>query len=119
MPYHGPPGDPHGTGQSNPWRWWFEEDPGLTYQLQRPQTGSPSFMDYYRAPSTEGRVFGDYQVAQGRKAEQGLAPDINWYDYLADYPFLLEYSKLSPRQRGGPSERNFAPRASWNIPPGY
>jgi hypothetical protein len=119
MPDHGPSYDPHLTGKKNPWRWWFEESPGLTYQLRRPQMGSPSFQDYYRAPSTEGRVFGDYELANARLAEQGQTPNLNWYDYLADYPFMLEYTKRSPRQRGEPSDQSFAPRAAWNIPPGY
>jgi hypothetical protein len=113
MPSHGPAGNIHGTG-TNPWRWWFEEDPALTYQLQRPQSGPPSFMDYYRQPSNEGRVFGDYQTALGRRAEQGQPPDINYYDYLADYP-----SKLSPNQRGGTPAKTFAPGSRWMLPPGY
>jgi hypothetical protein len=105
--------------QDNPWRWWFEEEPSLTYQLQRPQSGSRSYLDYYRQPSSEGRVFGDWELANARLAEQGIPPNINWYDYLADYPFLMEYQKRSPRERGITPERTFAPGAVWRIPEGY
>jgi hypothetical protein len=103
----------------NPWRWWFEEEPATTYQLQRPQTGSPSFLDYYRSPANEGRVFGDYNLANARLAEQGLPPNIAYYDYLADYPFQTEYARRSPTQRGGTRPSTFGTRSVWRIPPGY
>jgi len=64
-------------------------------------------------------VFGDYELANARLAEQGLPPDINWYDYLADYPFLMEYQRRSPRERGIRPERVFAPGAMWRLPEGY
>ena len=113
MPQHGPPGDPHNT---NPWRWWAEDFPAETYQALRPRTGSPGFVDFYRQTSGERRVEQDFQAANSQRALQGLAPNLNRIDFLQDYPFLLEYQRLSPTQRGG--SRISGPRASFNLTAG-
>ena len=103
----------------NPWRWWFEDDPSLQYQMARPQTGSPSYLDYFRQPSAEARVFGDWETANARLAAQGLPPNIKSIDFLNEYPFWTEYARLGPSQRGGSTNVRFAPPGSFRIPPGF
>ena len=103
----------------NPWRWWYEDDPGLQYQMARPQTGSPSFVDYFRQPGAEARVFGDFDTAQARLAAQGLAPNIKSIDFLNDYPFWTEYTRLGPTQRGDTPSVRFAPPGSFRITAGF
>lgn len=110
MPSHGPPGDPHGT--QNPWLPWFEDDPDLAYYAMRPQSGAPSFLDYWRQRG--GQTWGDYQGALGQMMLRGQAPILTYPDFLKSYPFMQRYAQLGPEQRGDNPSR-FAPGLRWFL----
>ena len=96
--------------EQNPWKFWLEEQPQAAHGAFRPQTGSRNFMDYWRGQ--QGNVRGDYMGQLGQMASGGQPPSLNWTDYLQNYPFMAEWMRMSPGQRGAAR----SPSMRWNIP---
>ena len=94
------------------WSQWLNETPDILYAAMRPQTGTRSFMDYWRGQ--QGNVYSDYLGRLGGMALGGQNPTLNYSDYLQDYPFLSKWSGMSPGERGEQPQR-FAPRVRWNL----
>mgnify|MGYP001566305450 CR=1 FL=1 len=111
MPSHGPPGDPHGSGYENPWRYFVEDDPDIAYNALRPQQGANSFLDYWRQRA--GRVRQDYMGQLGQMALRGEAPSLEYVDFLGKYPWMRQYMELGPENRGGGS--NYTPGLRWFV----
>lgn len=110
MPSHGPAGDPHNL--NNPWRDFLNEEPDIAYNALRPQTGSNSFLDYWRTRA--GQVRNDYLGVLGQTALRGEAPNLEFPDFLEQFPFLSRYAELGPRQRGVDTRR-IAPGLRWLV----
>lgn len=96
----------------NIYRDWLEETPSALYGAMRPQTGSQPFMDYWKGQ--QGNVWEDYWSKLGTMALGGQAPSLNYSDFLSNYPWMSDWLKMGPGQRGERSSL-FAPRTRWNI----
>jgi hypothetical protein len=123
MPTHGPTGDPHNIGGfssvSNPNIWntdFLEENPAFAFGAYRPQRGKnfagapKSFFDYYQ--ERQAPLEREFVAEQGSLARSGQPPTGTNVDFLSNYPWMANYLKLSPGQRG----QSFAPRLKWLIP---
>ena len=98
----------------NIWRDEFLNDqPEIAYAAYRPQSGSNSFLDYWR--KAYGDVRNQYEQQLGGMALAGQPPALNWTDMLAGYPFMQRYAGLSPQERGGQRESDFAPGLRWRL----
>jgi len=96
----------------NIWDWYLEDYPEIAFQGLLPQTGAPSFLDYWR--KQYGKLWGEYQGRLGRQALAGQPPSLNWADFLKGYPWLQRYLGLSPEERGERAQQ-FAPRLRWQV----
>lgn len=91
---------------------FLEANPDILFQAMRPQSGPPSFVDYFRG--RQPQVLGNYLGSLGRAALAGEAPTQTLQSYLGAYPWLQRWQGLSPSQRGDQSSR-FAPRLRFNF----
>jgi hypothetical protein len=94
------------------WREWLEEYPEIAYGAFRPQTGSPSFIDYWKGH--QGDVYSDYLASLGRMTLGGQPPSLDYSSFLGNYPWMQYWQGLSPTQRGEYPSR-FAPSLRWFV----
>ena len=88
---------------------FLEEEPDMLFQALRPQTGARGFIDYWR--KQQGDIWQDYLGNYGQIALGGQIPNLTYQGFLRDFPFLQEYLKLSPWERG----QRQPGRTFWNI----
>lgn len=97
---------------------WMENDPSVLYlgalELAGKNRTSNAFKEYFRGQT--GNIYNQYLGQIGSRALMGAAPSktAGFTDYLADYPWLKNFQKLSPAQRGEQPAR-FAPRLRYNL----
>ena len=96
---------------SNPWEGFLWDNRNALWGAVRPKTGGQNFIDYYMGQG-RNRAENSYMGALGGMALAGQEPALNELDYFRNYPFLREFMKLSPGQRG---ERQTG-GIKWNIP---
>lgn len=97
----------------NVWsREWLNEFPEAAYGAYRPQTGSRSFLDYWKGQ--QGNVYNDWWERMGSMARLGQPPNLEFPDFLQGYPWMQRWWELSPSERG---ERPtlFAPNVRWQV----
>ena len=88
---------------TNPWKWFVYDDPQQAYSTFRPQRGPRSFMDYWRGQGN--RIGDEYRSALGQMALRGEDPNLEYGDFLRDYPWTRRWMDLSPIERGEDSRR--------------
>lgn len=95
---YNPIGSRSRTGATvNPWGAFLEDNPFTLYNAIKP-TGSNNFTDYWNNKYND--VYSGYLGSLGQQAIGGQSPNLSFTDYLKDYPFLNEWLKLSPTNRG-------------------
>ena len=97
-------------GANNPFIDYLDYDPVATYYSS---TGAENFMGgsqgqqrFFRGQYQD--AYNDYLGALGRDIRKGTAPDMNFADYLEDYPFTERYAALTPQQAGR-TTRQYSP----------
>ncbi len=96
----------------------FENDPLFATQAFAPQRGvnfqgqGRNFFDFF----TPGGLQNRFNVQQAQRARRGEPPDLEFVDFLADFPFINEFLSASPQARGIQNTSRFAPPARWLIP---
>ena len=95
----------------NPWADFLRDVPDVAYAAYRPQTGAPSFLNYWR--KNRGVFEQDYLGALGQQSLGGSVPSLTQYDYLQSYPFKQNWLQMSPAQRGGQRQSMYSPRTRY------
>lgn len=93
---------------NNPFMPFLEDYPEMLYRAFLPG-GTTPFQDYWK--SQYGDVYGGYLGQLGKMALAGQEPTTDFYDYLKGYPFLENWYRQSPSQRG----ETTTPRLRWNV----
>jgi hypothetical protein len=95
----------------NLWSQWLEEEPTALYGWYKNQ-GTPNQQQYWG--NQYGNVRQNYMGQLANQALGGEMPTLQWSDYLKNYPWLQEWYKQSPYERG---ERQgvFNPRRRWMV----
>ncbi len=95
---------------------FLEDNPRVLYlgalNVAGKNTTSNAFKEYFRGQA--GNIYDEYLGEIGSRALMGAPPTQTYTDYLADYPWLKNFQKLSPAQRGEQPAR-FAPRVRYNL----
>ena len=95
---------------------FLEDNPNVLYlgslELAGKNRTSNAFKEYFRGQT--GNIYNQYLGQIGSRALMGAVPSQTFTDYLVDYPWLKNFQKLSPAQRGEQPTR-FAPRLSYNL----
>lgn len=92
----------------NPYLPFLEDMPETLYNALIPQ-GSNSFANYSK--NKFGNVYGDYMGQLGKMALKGQEPNLSFYDYMQNYPFMKDWYSMSPSQRG----INTPSSLRWNV----
>ena len=87
---------------------FLETQPGLLYDALRPRVPSYNVTDWWRKQGQN--VFDQYQAA----TLGGTLSQQTFLDYLGEYPFLEEWYRRSPRERGQGTGL-LAPRMQWQV----
>ena len=93
----------HYFTDSNPWKSFVYDDSEQAYSTFRPQRGPRSFMDYWRSRGSQ--VEDEYRGLIGQMALRGEAPNLEYGDFLRDYPWLSRWMDLAPNERGEDNRR--------------
>jgi hypothetical protein len=82
---------------ANDWSPFLEDNPETFYNAVSP-TGANNFTNYWKNKYSD--VYGGYLGKLGQQAIGGQSPSLTFGDYLKDYPFLSEWLRMSPGNRG-------------------
>ena len=88
---------------------FMQDNPQAMYNAFIPKTGSNRFLDYWQ--SQYGSQYGNYMGQLGTQALSGQAPTLNFEDYLNQFPFMKQWSTMSPSARGERTPSSY----SWRL----
>ena len=92
------------------WSGFLGENPMAAYMGRMPQFGTPNVRSFYEGAFNP--VYNRYLGMLGQGVMAGETPTTQFSDWLKNYPWLEEFYKMSPYQRGE-NKQLFAPRARW------
>jgi len=94
----------------NPWLGFSIDDPQGMFNAFLPQANNYNLNNWLK--NQYANVSNKYGAELNRRALRGQPPVLQFYNFLSDYPFLNEYMKMSPGNRGQTRSAGM----QWNIP---
>lgn len=91
---------------------YLADYPDIAYQALRPTTGSWNYQQYWN--QRQDRVRNQYLGTQAQSIMRGEYPTQSYVDYLLGFPFLRNWSQLSPMERGV-RVGQYAPNLRWAV----
>ena len=97
---------------NSPYYGFLADNPEISYQYFRPQTGGYNFTNYWR--NNSDRVVQDYYSDFVKRLMSGQQV-MGMPEYMQQYNFAQNWQNMSPGARGEYATA-FRPQVKWNLP---
>jgi len=96
-------------------------NPFLSFLEDQPEAGYFSYQNQWRTPNAKkyfqsqfSNIQNQYLGQLGQQIRGGGEPNLQFTDFLAQYPWMQQYQSQTPQQRGQDSSR-YNPWTRWMV----